>query len=80
MIENYLYYCIRNLEKNYKSNLIKLPSFLHRLRKSISSAKTNFDIIAQTQINLDINNSSLDIILKRDEYKRSCDEFFIKIT
>ena len=80
LIENYLYYCIRNLEKNYKSNLIKLPSFLHRLRKSISSAKTNFDIIAQTQINLDINNSSLDIILKRDEYERSCDEFFIKIT
>ena len=80
LIENYLYYCIRNLEKNLDSNLIKSPPFLYRLRKSISSAKNNFDIITQTQISIDINNSSLDIILTRDEYERSCDEFFKKIT
>lgn len=80
MIENYLYYCIRNLEKNLDSNLIKSPSFLYRLRKGISSAKNIFDIITQTQISIDINNSSLDIILTRDEYERSCDEFFKKIT
>ena len=62
LIENYLYYCIRNLEKNQDSNLVKSPSFLYRLRKCISSAKNNFDIITQTQISIDINNSTLDII------------------
>ena len=80
LIENYLYYCIRNLEKTADSNLIKSPSFLYQLRKRIYSAKQNFDIMTQTQISLNINNSPLDIILTRDDYERSCDELFKKIT
>ena len=80
LIDNYLYYCIRRLDKIENNNIIKSPEFLYRLRKGISSAKKNFDIMTQTQISIEINNSSLDIILTRDDYERSCDEFFKKIT
>ena len=80
LIDNYLYYCIRRLDKIENNNIIKSSEFLYRLRKGISSAKKNFDIITQTQISIEINNSSLDIILTRDDYERSCDEFFKKIT
>ena len=86
LIDNYLCYCIRNLEKQEKIDFLKSPSFIYQLKRNISLAKNNFDIIPQAQINLDLNNSSesieknLDIILKRDDYEISCDEFFKKIS
>ena len=84
--DNYLCYCIRNLEKTEKINFANYQSFLYQLKRKISLAKKNFDIISQKPVNLDLKNSddfidnNIDIILKRDDYEKSCDEFFKKIS
>jgi len=84
--DNYLCYCIRNLEKTEKIDFLKYQSFLYQLKTKISLAKKNFDIISQKHINLELKDScdfidkNIDIILKRDDYEKSCDEFFKKIS
>ena len=86
LIDNYLLYGIRNLENKYNFDFTKAPSIIHQLGKKISSAKNNFDIIPKAHINLDTKNTgaemyvkNIDIILTKDDYERSCDEFFKKI-
>ena len=84
-IDNYLYYCIKKLENE---QLIKSSSFLYKLKNIISSAKQNFDIIPQTQINIDKESSSIKrmdkniirLILRKDDYEKSCEEYFRKIS
>ena len=86
LIDTYLLYCIRNLENKYNIDFTNTPSILHQLRKKISSSKNNFDIIPKAHVSLDTKNSfvakyvnNIDIILTKDDYERSCDEFFKKI-
>ena len=85
--DNYLCYCIRALEKTEKIDFLKYQSFLYQLKRNISLSKKNFDNISQKHINLELKNSydftidkNIDIVLKRDDYEKSCDEFFKKIS
>ena len=86
LIDNYLCYCIRYLKKKEQLNNLKFSSFLYQLKRDISLAKQNFDIIPQTKMNMDLTNfwdcfeMNKNIILKRDDYEISCDEFFKKIS
>ena len=85
LINNYLCYCLRNVEIREHIDLIKYPSVLYKLKRNISLAIKNFDIIPKTQINLEINDSSgmkdknISIILNKEDYEKSCEEIFNKI-
>ena len=84
--DNYLCYCIRNLENKENINLIKFPSLLYQIKRNISLFKKNLDVISQMQLMLDVNNcfngngkNNIEIILKKDDYEIACEDFFKKI-
>ena len=86
--DNYICYCLRNFDENINRKYLQSSLFLYQLRKAIILAKRNFDIIPQTQIELNIpygsqkneNCQNISFILKKSDYEKSCDEFFKKIS
>ena len=89
--DNFICYCLRNLDERLNDKFLKSPLLLYQLRKSITLAKNNFNIIPQikTEINIpkeeneniadDHYDRNISIILKKTDYEKSCDEFFKKI-
>lgn len=89
--DNFICYCLRNLDERLNDKFLKSPSLLYQLRKSITLAKNNFNIIPQlkTEINIpkeesknitdDHYDRNISILLKKTDYEKTCDEFFKKI-
>ena len=87
-IDNYICYCLRNLDENIKRKFLQSPLLLYQLRKAIILAKRNFNVLSQikTDINIPIevgqnnNNKNISILLKKYDFVQSCDEFYKKIS
>ena len=84
--DNYICYCLRNLEEKINNEFLKSPNLLYQLRKAITLAKKNFDIISQTQTEIIIpnkennpNEKKISILFKKTDFEKSCDELFKKI-
>ena len=85
--DNYICYFIRNLEKKIDINILNSPYFLYQIRKNISLFKKNIDIIQKSQINIQIpnhnsktDNDNINIVLKKEDYEKCCEEFFKRIS
>ena len=88
LIDNYICYCLRNLDENSKNKFLQSALLLYKIRKSISLAINNFSIIPQTQIEFTLpqekeeekgNENIISIVLKKVEFEECCDELFKKI-
>jgi len=86
LIDNYICYCLRNLDENSKNKFLQSQLFLFKIRKSISLAINNFGIIPKTQIEFCLpqekeeeKGNNISIVIKKIEYEECCDEWFKKI-
>ena len=84
--DNYICYCLRNLDEKRKNEFLKSPLLLYQLRKAITLTKKNFSIIPQTQTEIilpsqDSNNINpkIPFLFKKSDFEKSCDEFFKKV-
>ena len=86
-IENYMCYCLSNLDKNLNDEILKSPSYLYQLRKTIVNTKKNFNKNPQTQLEFsmlseegtNIENKKVAILLRKTDFEKTCKDFFIKI-
>ena len=90
--DNFMCYCLRNLDERLNNIFLNSPILLYELRKAINLAKKNFNIIPKTKVEINVqkeekknNNDDTDyekiisLLLKKTDYEKSCDEFFKKI-
>ena len=85
--DNYIYYSLRNLDEKINNKFLQSPSLLYQLRKAITLAKKNFNFIPQTQLDINmlneegenIGNKKFSILLKKNDYEKSCEDYFKKI-
>ena len=86
--DNYICYCLRNLDEKINNEFIKSPNLLYQLRKAITLAKKNFSIISQTQTeiiipsqenNISQNNRAISFLFKKSDFEKSCEEFYKKV-
>ena len=86
-IDNYICYCLTNLDENVKNKMIQSPLLIYQLRKAIFNANKNFSSTPEikTEINIPFeeekqnNNNNISILLKKSDFDQCCDEFYKKI-